>query len=467
MIKKVITLFVLVTCLLSCTKDSELPLDEQGEVESSTEAIAPEGEDASGALQATFRLASWNIRIFSNNSRDDTELRQISQILIEYDFVAILELRDEAVLQRTLVMLAGMGRDYDYQISEPVGRGVKERYAYLYDAALVEVVEAGQIYDDPQDLFIREPYYATFRASQFDFTIIAIHVIWGDTVAQRRAEILQLDDVYRAVQDRDPLEQDILLVGDFNREPDDTESYADLTEIDSMIALFNLPQRSHIKDTSLYDNIWMQTHYVTEYTGTSGIDRFDEIAFNNNDELANLAVSDHRPVWAEFRIDMDDDHPSGTSGVTVVVGDPDQPVATAGGKININTATKAELMTLDGIGEVLADRIIAGRPYERVEDLLRISGIGSKTLAKIRDKVTVSATECARSALPSQATLAIDRYGGRYGRQSPLRSYLPSLRLRSLCPLRSADGVGGRGIESQLVKCAGFFPPPAGSERLW
>ena len=58
MIKQVITLFVLVTCLLSCTKDSELPLDESGKVESSTEAISPEGADASGALGATFRLAS-------------------------------------------------------------------------------------------------------------------------------------------------------------------------------------------------------------------------------------------------------------------------------------------------------------------------------------------------------------------------------------------------------------------------
>lgn len=389
MIKKVITLFVLVTCLLSCTKDSELPLDEQGEVESSTEAISPEREDDSGESASTFRLASWNIRIFSNNSRDDAELQQIAQILIEYDFVAIVELRDEAVLRRTEVMLAGMGRDYDYQISEPVGRGVKERYAYLYDAALVEVVEAGQIYDDPEDIFIREPYYATFRAGQFDFTIIAIHVIWGDTVGERRAEILQLDEVYHAVQDANPFEQDILLVGDFNREPDDTESYADLAAIPSMISLFHLPQKSHIKDSSLYDNIWFQANFVTEYTGTSGIDLFDETDLGNDDKLANLAVSDHRPVWAEFRIDMDDDHPDGTNGSTVFANDPDQPVAAAGDKININTATKVELMTMDGIGEVLADRIIDGRPYAKVEDLKTVRGIGERTLEKIQDRITV------------------------------------------------------------------------------
>ena len=55
-------------------------------------------------------------------------------------------------------------------------------------------------------------------------------------------------------------------------------------------------------------------------------------------------------------------------------------------KINVNTATKAELMTLPGIGEVLAEHIIAGRPYAKVEDLLQVKGIGSKTLEKIRDQ---------------------------------------------------------------------------------
>ncbi|MCZ6677848.1 MAG: hypothetical protein O7E52_11425 [Candidatus Poribacteria bacterium] len=214
--------------------------------------------------------------------------------LEKYDFIAIIELKDEVVRQRTEAMLAAHSRDYDYQISPPVGRGVKERYAFLHDAARVEVIEAGQIYDDPDDLFIREPYVATFRAGEFDFTVIAIHIIWGKTVRQRRAEISRLDDVYRAIQDADPTEPDILLIGDFNRNPE-------------MTCLFNLPQKSHIKDTSLYDNIWIQTDSVTEYTGRIGIDRFDEIRFGNDDRAASLAVSDHRPVWAEFRVDYDDD----------------------------------------------------------------------------------------------------------------------------------------------------------------
>jgi competence protein ComEA len=65
----------------------------------------------------------------------------------------------------------------------------------------------------------------------------------------------------------------------------------------------------------------------------------------------------------------------------------------AGGLININTASATELETLSGIGEVLAATIIEYRtqngPFASVEDLLDVSGIGPATLDEIRDQVTV------------------------------------------------------------------------------
>ncbi len=58
---------------------------------------------------------------------------------------------------------------------------------------------------------------------------------------------------------------------------------------------------------SLYDNIWFASDYLAEYTGVSGIDKFDETDFGNDDKAANLAVSDHRPAWADFYVDRADD----------------------------------------------------------------------------------------------------------------------------------------------------------------
>ena len=226
----------------------------------------------------TVKIASWNIRIFSNGSRDDVELKQICQIIIKYDLLAIVELRDQVILQRTESMLETMGRDYDYEFSTAVGRGVKERYAFLYDKEKFKVIKPGVVFPDPDDAFIREPFYATFKVDEFDFTIVVIHVIWGSKVADRQAEISKLGDVYTAIQEQDENEQDILLVGDFNRRPGD-ESFAKLETIPSMEHLFSLPAKTNIRDTKLYDNIWFQSRYVTEYNGTKGIDKFDETFF--------------------------------------------------------------------------------------------------------------------------------------------------------------------------------------------
>lgn len=234
-------------------------------------------------------------------------MRRIANVLIDYDFIAIVELRDEEVLKRTENMLKLMGRDYDYLVSRPVGGKVKERYAFLFDQMLVDALDDGMVFHDPNDTFLREPYYASFRAGQFDFTAITAHVIWGDSVPPRQREVRELANVYQTLQAMNGPEQDVILLGDFNRNPDDLSAYQPLLSIPTMVHLFNDPQKSHIRDTSLYDNIFFQTSYVTEYTGKSGIDRFDETDFGNDDMTASLAVSDHRPVWGEFRIDSDDD----------------------------------------------------------------------------------------------------------------------------------------------------------------
>ncbi len=59
------------------------------------------------------------------------------------------------------------------------------------------------------------------------------------------------------------------------------------------------------------------------------------------------------------------------------------------GSLDLNTAGKEELMSINGIGPVLAERIIAGRPYKTVDDLLKVKGIGSKKLEKLRPYVVV------------------------------------------------------------------------------
>lgn len=62
---------------------------------------------------------------------------------------------------------------------------------------------------------------------------------------------------------------------------------------------------------------------------------------------------------------------------------------TIAGPININTASADQLMSLPGIGPSYAAKIIAGRPYTSVDELTKVKGIGEKTLAKLRDQITL------------------------------------------------------------------------------
>jgi len=67
--------------------------------------------------------------------------------------------------------------------------------------------------------------------------------------------------------------------------------------------------------------------------------------------------------------------------------------ATAPVKININTATLEELQTLPRIGPAIAQRIIDYRkehgPFKRIEDLLKVQGIGERVFEQIKDRITV------------------------------------------------------------------------------
>lgn len=85
---------------------------------------------------------------------------------------------------------------------------------------------------------------------------------------------------------------------------------------------------------------------------------------------------------------------------------------TATKRIDLNTATAAELQTLPGIGAVTAAAIVAGRPYRSVDELEKVRGLGASHVAALRDRVTVAGPALAapspraatKAAMPKAAT---------------------------------------------------------------
>lgn len=74
--------------------------------------------------------------------------------------------------------------------------------------------------------------------------------------------------------------------------------------------------------------------------------------------------------------------------------------STESSRLDLNTATSEALTQLPGIGPSKADAIVAyrtRRPFRRVEEILRVRGIGRATFRAIRDRIMVAESRTAPS----------------------------------------------------------------------
>ncbi len=110
-------------------------------------------------------------------------------------------------------------------------------------------------------------------------------------------------------------------------------------------------------------------------------------------------------------------------------------------KVDLNSATQAELEKLPGIGPASAKKIIAGRPYSAVSDLAK-AGINAKTISKITPQVTVGAAPAAtKLSTPAKPTAP--------KASAPIKT-------------RAAPQAGASAKTAKPV-----IPPPAGKDMVW
>ena len=64
-------------------------------------------------------------------------------------------------------------------------------------------------------------------------------------------------------------------------------------------------------------------------------------------------------------------------------------VSLAFGAVDINTASKEELMSLKGIGTAKAEAIIAARPFTSTDEIKKVKGIGEGIYNNIKDEIIV------------------------------------------------------------------------------
>jgi len=77
-------------------------------------------------------------------------------------------------------------------------------------------------------------------------------------------------------------------------------------------------------------------------------------------------------------------------------------------KMNLNTATRAQLEALPGVGPELAENIISSRPFRSVDDLKNIQGIGEGRFDEIKNLVIVGEEEAVSPKLGPGQTININ-----------------------------------------------------------
>lgn len=249
-------------------------------------------------------IASFNIQVFGTSKMAKSDVMSvIVQTIRQFDIVAIQEIRskDDNILPNLITMLNSNGSRYAYFIGERIGRTVStEQYAYVYDTNRVEAdPNSVGTFGDPADLLHREPMVARFRArtnspnNAFTFWLVNTHTD-PDEVPQ---EIAALADVFQIMRSARPDEDDVILLGDLNASEFQMGKF---TQIPGISWVVQGGVMTNTRQNKAYDNIVFHGPSTNEFTGRWGVFNL-ESAFGLSREDA-LRVSDHYPVWAEFKI---------------------------------------------------------------------------------------------------------------------------------------------------------------------
>lgn len=247
---------------------------------------------------SSIRIATWNLRKFSERARPD--LVAIASLIksSKFDIVAIQEVQQQG--QAVQRLRRQLNEPWRHVISPPAGDG--ERFAFLYRGDVMELVEEPGFIQSPDlSVFARTPYAGHFRAGGFDFMLITVHLSWGD-VDRRRRETQALAQFAYTLAAGGP-EKDIIVLGDFNEQR--SRGFLSAFEAQGWKRLNHRP--TNLSSTEVYDNLLIDPRYTREYFGQSGLVLFDEELFPNDDKRAADDVSDHRPVWADFATAGPDD----------------------------------------------------------------------------------------------------------------------------------------------------------------
>lgn len=248
----------------------------------------------------TIKIYSWNLKDFGKSKSDD-EISFIAGVVKEADILAIQEVvagpGGAQAVARLADALNRTGSKWDYSISDPTYSSSykTERYAFIWKTAKVKLVGKPWLEQQYKVEIDREPFYATFRYGEKEFTLVNFHAITKSK--QPETEI----KYFKFLPGEYP-QLDLLFCGDFNL-PQSHTVFNPLKKMGYRSVLQN--QKTSLKMecvgeeclSSEFDNFYYRDDKIIKDEG--GI-----IPFHKSFESLTEArlVSDHVPVFFGFSL---------------------------------------------------------------------------------------------------------------------------------------------------------------------
>lgn len=289
-------------------------------------------------LDQNLLIASWNIRAFGNLTRkwdsdeNDSPKRDlhsilcIAEIIKKFDVIAVQEVKDNIrALRDTLKIL---GHNWSLILTDvnkgKVGNG--ERMAYLFDTRRVqmsglagELVVPEEWEDDINDgalakQFVRSPYAVSFQSGKHTFILVTLHILFGDSPKSRIQELKGIAKWLSSwANDMNAYHHYLIALGDFN-----IDERGDLLDKTFLSEGLYVPLQLRKKEVTI--SIFDQTKYYDQIAWFDGPPNgpklsmeflnggnydFVPIALQNRGLTKNKLswlISDHYPLWAEFKV---------------------------------------------------------------------------------------------------------------------------------------------------------------------
>lgn len=286
-------------------------------------------------------IATWNIRSFASLTRKWTAsqsdspkrdlrgLRAICDIVSRFDVIAIQEVKGD--LRTLRDMMKYLGESWSFLMTDITlgAAGNNERMAFVFDSSRVKpsglaceiVVPPEWLTEIPENAlrrqFARTPYAVSFRVGDTTFILVTLHVDYGESTDERKDELKAIARWMREWSERESKwHHNLLILGDFNieRRGDDLWVAFTSTGLEVPAELQAVPKSIFDDESDPNDKFYDQIAWFTSASGSIALNMnyqtggyFDFLPFVYTDldlskNSISYRISDHYPLWAEFKL---------------------------------------------------------------------------------------------------------------------------------------------------------------------